>query len=106
MYTPDPYDFSADSALEIASRISSLPAPLGHPQKIPAKSSPTYTRDTIGLRSASERSSPAKMPDLAKRVSKPGSISPQRKRLRPPISRVFCCFSERPCFTFPSWSST
>ena len=27
--TPDPYDFTANSALEIASRISSLPAPLG-----------------------------------------------------------------------------
>jgi short subunit dehydrogenase-like uncharacterized protein len=27
--TPDSYDFSADSAIEIASRISSLPAPLG-----------------------------------------------------------------------------
>jgi short subunit dehydrogenase-like uncharacterized protein len=27
--TPDSYDFSADSAMEIASRISSLPAPLG-----------------------------------------------------------------------------
>jgi short subunit dehydrogenase-like uncharacterized protein len=27
--TPDPYDFTANCALEIASRISSLPAPLG-----------------------------------------------------------------------------
>ena len=27
--TPDPYDFTANSALEIASRIASLPAPLG-----------------------------------------------------------------------------
>ncbi len=27
--TPDPYDFSANSALEIASKISSLPAALG-----------------------------------------------------------------------------
>lgn len=27
--TPDPYDFTANSALEIASRISALPAPLG-----------------------------------------------------------------------------
>jgi short subunit dehydrogenase-like uncharacterized protein len=29
LITPDPYDFTANSALEIASRISSLPSPLG-----------------------------------------------------------------------------
>ena len=27
--TPDPYDFTANSALEIASRIASLPVPMG-----------------------------------------------------------------------------
>jgi short subunit dehydrogenase-like uncharacterized protein len=29
LFTPDPYDFAANSALEIASRIDSLPVPLG-----------------------------------------------------------------------------
>src|SRR5262249_9790180 len=29
LFTPDAYDFAANSALEIASRVCSLPAPLG-----------------------------------------------------------------------------
>src|SRR6267378_5253195 len=52
------------------------------PSKIPAKSSPTHTRDTPARRSVSERYSLAKTPDLAKRVSTLGSLSPQRSQLR------------------------
>src|SRR5439155_3658625 len=57
------------------------------PSKIPARSSPTHTRDTPARSSVSERYSPARTPDLAKRVSKIGSraphLNPRKQSCRP-----------------------
>src|SRR5207245_6682452 len=47
--------------------------------KIPAKSSLIQTRVTLGRKSAREHSFRAITHDSARRVSKPGSLSPQHK---------------------------
>src|SRR2546429_6794871 len=44
---------------------------------IPAKSSPTHTRDTAARKSANERFSQEKTPDLAKRALQTGSRVPR-----------------------------
>src|SRR5439155_22500549 len=49
---------------------------------IPAKSSPTHTRDTAARKSANERFSQEKTPDLAKRALQTGSRVPRLNRRR------------------------
>src|SRR6516162_10851965 len=60
--------------------------------KILATSSPTRMRGTRAHGSMTERWSPAKTPDLAKRGSKHGSLNPQGKRRVPTrlAARVDC----------------
>src|ERR1700730_17183307 len=56
--------------------------------KIPTKSSLIRKRFTLGRNSAREHCFRKRMHDSARRGSKPGSLSPQRKRRRPPTSRA------------------